>query len=78
LRGGGATIDGDQAGIDVADLAVFGLNAGEVEAIDQDGKALAARQGCDDLGCTPGFSEDLSGICMIIAVYVAHFVSPSG
>jgi hypothetical protein len=27
------TVDGDQARIDVTDLAVFSLNAGEVEAI---------------------------------------------
>jgi hypothetical protein len=29
----GTTVDGDQVGIDVTDLSVFGLNTGEVEAI---------------------------------------------
>jgi hypothetical protein len=44
LNGCGASVDCDQAGIDVADLTVFGLNTGEVKAIDQDGEAFAARQ----------------------------------
>jgi hypothetical protein len=62
LRGSCAAIYGDEVGIDIADLAVFGLNAGEVEAIDQDGEALAAWQSGDDFGRLPGFPEDLGAV----------------
>lgn len=37
-------IERDEVRVDVADLTVPGLNAGEVEAVDENRKALAARQ----------------------------------
>jgi hypothetical protein len=78
LDGGSATVDGDQAGVDVADLAVFGLDAGEIESVDQDGEAFAAGYGSDGVGCAARLPENLCGIRMIGAVDVAYFVSPNG
>jgi hypothetical protein len=77
-RGGGCAIDGDQAGIDEADLAVLSLNSGEEKAIDKDREALSAGQGCDNFIGLPRLAEDLSVFRMVGAVDVAHVVSPSG
>jgi hypothetical protein len=72
------TVDGDQTGIDVTDLTVFGLNAGEVETINNDREALATRQSGDYIGSLSGLSKDLCVFGMIGAVYVSHLVSPGG
>jgi hypothetical protein len=77
-RGGGRAIDGDQAGIDEADLAVLRLNARKEKAVDQDGEALSAGHGCDDFVGLPGLAEDLSVFGMVGAIDVAHVISPSG
>jgi hypothetical protein len=72
------TVDGDQTGIDVPDLAVFGLNAGEVEAINDDREAFATRHSCDYVRSLSGLSKDLCVFGMIGAVYVPHLFSPGG
>jgi len=71
-------IDGDQVREDVANVAVLGLNSGKDKAVNQDGKALPAGQGCDHLGRLPGLGEDLGFVRMVGAINVADVVSNSG
>jgi hypothetical protein len=78
LHGSGAAIDRDQVREDVADVAVFGLNAGKNKAVDQDGEALPAGYRCDYIGRPSGLGENLGRIGMIGAINVADVVSPSG
>jgi hypothetical protein len=77
LRSGCGSIDRDDVGIDVTYRAVAGLNPGEDKAIDEDGEALAARNGRQNIGSFPGLSEDLSGFWMVGAINVADVVGPS-
>jgi hypothetical protein len=71
-------IDGDQVGIDETDFAVASLNAGKDESIDQDGEALAARDGGYDLGSLPGLRKNLRFFGMRSAIDVADVVGHSG
>jgi hypothetical protein len=71
-------VDGDQVGIDEADLAIASLNAGKDKAIDQNREALAARDGGHDLGSLPGLREDLCVFGMRDAIDVADVVGQSG
>jgi hypothetical protein len=71
-------VDGDQVGIDEADLAIASLNAGKNKAIDQDRETLAARDGGHDFGSLPGLREDLCVFGMRDAIDVADVVGQSG
>jgi hypothetical protein len=71
-------VDGDQVGIDEADLAIASLNAGKDKAIDQNREALAARDGGHDLRSLPSLGEDLRLFGMRSAIDVADVVGQSG
>src|SRR5207237_7838907 len=73
-----SVIRSDQARVDVADFAVFGLDARENKSVEQDGEALAARNGSDRIRGLPRLAEDLRVLGMSRAVDVPQFVRPSG
>jgi hypothetical protein len=71
-------IRGDQARIDVADFAVFRLDARKNKTVEQDGEALAARNGGDRVRSLPRLAENLRALGMRSAVNVSQVVRPSG
>lgn len=71
-------IRGDQARVDVADFAVLGLDARENKAVEQDGEALAARNGGDRVRSLARLSENLRALRVSGAVDEAEVVRPSG
>ena len=71
-------IERDEVRVDVADLAVSSLDAGEVEAVDEDGEALAASQVGDHIIALAWLAEDLSALGMAGAVDEANVVGPCG
>src|ERR1700682_3632013 len=71
-------IRGDHVGKNVADLAVLGLNAGKDKPVEQNRKALAARQGGYDFVSLPSLRENLRLLRMFAAIDEAHLVRQSG
>ena len=79
LRGAGLpVIHGDHARVDVADFAVFRLDARKNKAVEKDGEALAACNGSDSVRRLPRLGENLRALGMRRAVDVPQFVGPSG
>ena len=75
---GSAMIHTNQIRVNIADLAVLGLDAGEDKAVDQDGEALSARYGAEGVWSLPRLTEDLRALRMARAVDVPQVVCPSG
>jgi hypothetical protein len=71
-------VHGDHAGVEVADFAVLSLDARKDKAVEQDGEALAARNGSDRVRSLPRLGEDLRALGMRGAVDEAEVVRPSG
>jgi hypothetical protein len=71
-------IRGDQARIDVADFAVLGLDARKNKTVEQDGEALAARNGGDRVRSLARLAKNLGVLGMRRAVDEAQLVRPSG
>jgi hypothetical protein len=73
-----SVIHGDHARVEVADLAVFGLDARKNKAVEQDGEALAARNGGDRVRSLARFGENLRTLRVSRAVNEPQVVGPSG
>jgi hypothetical protein len=78
LHGGEVTVHRNYVGVDVADVAVFGLNTGKDKAVNKDREALAARHRADYFRRLSGFGENLDFIGMAGTIHEANIVSPSG
>jgi hypothetical protein len=71
-------IHGDHARVEVADFAVFGLDARKNKSVEQDGEALAARNGGDRVRSLARLGENLRALGVSRAVNVTQVVRPSG
>jgi hypothetical protein len=71
-------IQGDHGRVNVADFAVLGLDARKNETVEQDGEALAARNGGDRIWSLPRLGENLGALGMGCAVDEAEVIRPSG
>jgi hypothetical protein len=71
-------VDGDQIRKDETDFAVSGFHAREDKTVDQDGEALSASDGTDNVLRLAGLSENFGVVRMAGTVDEAHVVSPSG
>jgi len=74
LHGSAGTIHGNHAEIDESYLAIAGLNSREDKTVNQDGKALAARQRSHNVRRPPGLGENLCAICVLGAINEADII----